>query len=510
MTTFSKSTLQAFQQCPRRLWLRLHAPECATNEVAGFASQGEALGVLARGLLTAAPAVVIDARQTGFEAAREATQVALQARQPVFEALLETQLGAGNKALAFADALLPITVNKRPAWHLIEVKSSTSMNDTQLLDAAIQTQIGRAAGLAIERVSLATVNKHFTLTKLGNYSGLLNLIDQTQAVNHLQSTVADDFNQAQLTAAQTSLPEIKIGRQCSEPHPCEFSEHCLSLVHGKSNHVAPKARDYLPSVQSKQLKAVLTSYPDLPLKKVDDHLLNVRQLRVKQAVLNVTPYFNSAATEAVLAKHTWPLYFLDFESANHIIPPFVGSQPNQKIAFQFSLHRIDEQGKLSHHSFLDLSGQDPRPALAAALIEHCGAGGAVYAYSKSFEAGVIKGLADTYPKLASKLLAISARLVDLLPLTREHYYHPSQGNSWSIKAVLPSIAPTLSYQALSGVQDGTAAMQAYFEATAPACGSERKAAIEDSLLRYCHLDTLAMVLLWGKLAGKDVGHFVNP
>ena len=67
--------------------------------------------------------------------------------------------------------------------------------------------------------------------------------------------------------------------------------------------------------------------------------------------------------------------------------------------------------------------------------------------------------------------------------------------SWSIKAVLPTVAPDLSYGALGDVQDGLAAQAAYLEAIAPATPEARRAALRGALLDYCRQDTLALVRL---------------
>jgi hypothetical protein len=90
----------------------------------------------------------------------------------------------------------------------------------------------------------------------------------------------------------------------------------------------------------------------------------------------------------------------------------------------------------------------------------------------------------------------------LLPIARNRYYHPSQQGSWSIKAVLPAAVPDLSYDQLTGVQDGGMAMEAFVEAIAPDTTLERKAEIEGQLLAYCQLDTLAMVRLWQLFSGR--------
>jgi hypothetical protein len=56
----------------------------------------------------------------------------------------------------------------------------------------------------------------------------------------------------------------------------------------------------------------------------------------------------------------------------------------------------------------------------------------------------VEELAEAFPDLALDLRAVIDRIVDLLPIVRDHYYHPEMRGSWSIKAVLPTIAPELS------------------------------------------------------------------
>ena len=65
--------------------------------------------------------------------------------------------------------------------------------------------------------------------------------------------------------------------------------------------------------------------------------------------------------------------------------------------------------------------------------------------------------------------------------------------SWSIKAVLPCIAPHMDYAKLEGIQEGTAASAGFLEAIDPATIPVRKAELEEQLRRYCRFDTEAMV-----------------
>ena len=132
----------------------------------------------------------------------------------------------------------------------------------------------------------------------------------------------------------------------------------------------------------------------------------------------------------------------------------------------------------------------------------CGELGPVYVYNAGFEMARMRELAIRHPRFSAALLAINARVVDLLPIARERYYHPSQQGSWSIKKVLPALVPELRYDALDGVQDGGMAMEAFLEAIHPDTHAERKNQIEQQLLAYCKLDTYAMVRLWQVFAGR--------
>ena len=80
-------------------------------------------------------------------------------------------------------------------------------------------------------------------------------------------------------------------------------------------------------------------------------------------------------------------------------------------------------------------------------------------------------------------------------MTNSHFYHPSMQGSWSIKAVLPAIAPELDYANLDGVAGGIAAQVAYAEAINAETTPERKAQLEKALREYCSRDTEAMVVV---------------
>jgi hypothetical protein len=120
----------------------------------------------------------------------------------------------------------------------------------------------------------------------------------------------------------------------------------------------------------------------------------------------------------------------------------------------------------------------------------------------SFERSCINILAGFCPDLHGDLVALAERLVDLHPIVKDNYYHPAMHGSWSIKAVLPTIAPELDYKNLGAIQEGTAAQLAYLEAISLESQMARREEIRKSLLEYCKHDTLAMVTVAKSLASQ--------
>jgi hypothetical protein len=149
---------------------------------------------------------------------------------------------------------------------------------------------------------------------------------------------------------------------------------------------------------------------------------------------------------------------------------------------------------LKHHEFLASGTDDPRRAFAKTLITVLGDAGPVFVYNQGFEKGRLRELAHAYPDLEVAIEAIVTRMVDLLPLVRQHYCHPDMKGRWSLKAVLPTVAPELAYDELD-ISDGLAASGAWREIYHPNTTDERRAQLYAALPDYCARDTLALVRL---------------
>jgi hypothetical protein len=188
-----------------------------------------------------------------------------------------------------------------------------------------------------------------------------------------------------------------------------------------------------------------------------------------------------------------PVAYLDFETINPAIPVWKGCGPFMQVPVQMSCHVVGGRGATAHHEHLADGPDDPRPAMAEAVVRACADARTVVAYNASFEKRCIEHLAEHVPSRRAALKAVAKKLVDLLPIVRNHVYHPDFGGGFSMKVVAPALAG-LDYSELEIGEGGTASavLEGLLLNGAEINPTERKK-LRGQLLVYCKQDTLAMV-----------------
>lgn len=269
---------------------------------------------------------------------------------------------------------------------------------------------------------------------------------------------------------------------------------------------------------------------------------SARQLVQIRHTLSNEPWYGEGLAGA-LARLTYPLHFIDFETSGLALPYHAGMRPYQTIGFQWSCHTIAAPGaEPVHREWINTVDLWPSLEFAETLRGAIGDTGSVLIWSKHertilrhiHEQATARGLGT--PELLAWLQRLGdqstspSRLVDLNALCLAEFFHPEMAGRTSIKWVLDALwgtDPVLrerfvewmgddAYEVSEGtgpyeclptleidgtvldVADGTGAMRAY---QAMLYGAERndpasRDGWRDLLRRYCKLDTLAMVLIW--------------
>lgn len=502
----SKSKYTLFCQCPKALWLRTYKPEVVTVDegVESRFAAGNVVGDLAMGLF----GDYVDVTATADDSTLDLAEMMRKTQECIVqgaENICEASFSFYDKAYGANYCAVDILRKHGDGYAIYEVKSSTGNdspgknNPIDLLkyarDIAYQKWVLEHCGIKVTGVYLVRLNNEYVLDGELDIRGLFHITDMKEHVAAESPKVEANVRGAVKVLDETTEPNLSLGEYCRSPYQCAFWDYCTRNV--PVNSVFKLYR--MPFKKSLEFyHRGIVSFEELATVKLSDK----QHLQVISTLTN-GEYIDKDGIRDFLTTLRYPLYFLDFETEQPVLPKYQGTHPYQQIPFQYSLHWIEnEGGELRHTEFLGNGVDDPRRALAEQLCKDIPMDACTTAYNKAFECGRLKEMAREFPDLAPHLLNIANNIVDLLvPFQKGYYYAPPMDGSFSIKKVLPALFPddpALDYHNLTGgVQNGGDAMTVY-----PKMGEMTPAEREKTrraLLEYCGLDIFAMVKIWQKL-----------
>lgn len=378
-----------------------------------------------------------------------------------------------------------------------EVKSSTDrIREIYFHDISFQCYILHKLGYEVRRACLVHINNKYVRQGELDLQQFFEFEDMTEKINTSYDDVAANLSRFEEYLKQTKEPKDDIGVHCHEPYSCGFYTYCTR------NFPKPNFFDipgFRIATKYELYHAGLVSYEDL---MESDKLSEKQRWQVIHSLKPNVVRIKKPEIKRFLDGLYYPLYFLDFETFNPAVPIYDKTRPYQQIVFQYSLHYIEkEEGELHHREFLATPEEDPRQKIAERLLSDIPNDACILAYNMTFEQTCIKGLAKLFPEWFTQLMHIHDRIQDLMyPFGRKDYYTSDMQGSYSIKHVLPALFPNdpeLNYHNLEGVQNGSDASAAFLQmVTHPLEDwTERR----KQLLKYCGLDTFAMVKIWQHL-----------
>jgi hypothetical protein len=235
----------------------------------------------------------------------------------------------------------------------------------------------------------------------------------------------------------------------------------------------------------------------------DLDILRPQQITQLKAVRAHAPVLDVPAIKNRLSQLEYPLYFLDYETSNPAVPPYDNLRPYQQLPFQYSLHILDSPtSKLRQCEHLAEGPDNPATGLVKQLMQDIGPTGSVLVWWKGFESNRNTELGDLIPKSKDFFEHINSRIFDLMEIFSDGLYADASFlGSASIKAVLPVLAPDMTYKNL-GIQEGGSASRKWLQASRGELEESDARQVYDDLLIYCRQDTMAMVRIYQFLQSK--------
>jgi hypothetical protein len=169
-------------------------------------------------------------------------------------------------------------------------------------------------------------------------------------------------------------------------------------------------------------------------------------------------YLDDALVRVEMSHWSYPLHLIDFETSTVALPFYVGMNPYEAVAFQFSHHIMERDGTVKHAGeFLCAEpGEFPNYKFVRSLKKELeNDDGSVFMWSShenTILSSILKQLADdpNKPEDAEELSRFiktiikggDRSMIDLCRLAEKAFYHPDTKGSNSIKKVLPAILKT--------------------------------------------------------------------
>ena len=384
------------------------------------------------------------------------------------------------------------------SYEIYEVKSSTKLKDVFINDASYQYYVLTSLGLNVKKCFVVILNNKYVKNGELELDKLFIKNDITDIAISKQEEVKKNIEDINKYMEQTDEPNDDISLNCFKPYKCPFFKYCTRHLPspnvfdvGWSTHTDKKLEMYYNNK---------VSYEDI----LNAGGLNPKaDVQISFELNNLKPKINKESIRELLDTFTYPLYFLDFESYQVSIPTIDGTKPYEQICFQYSLHYyLEKDGELYHKEFLsdDYDG-NPMYGLCKKLCEDIPMDSCVLVYNQSFEVPRLKEMAKLFPEFSKHLLNIADNIKDLYPpFKNQDYYVREMKGSASIKSVLPALYPddsSLDYHNLEQVHKGDEASNSYL--LLPTLSKEEQNVLRNNMLKYCGLDTYAMVKIYEKL-----------
>ena len=385
-----------------------------------------------------------------------------------------------------------ILKKEKDNYEIYEVKSSTKINDIYVDDISYQYYVLSNLKLNVTKCCIVYINNEYIRHGKLDLNKLFIIDDVTDIVLSKQNEVKEKIEEINKYMDRKEEEKKDIDMYCFDPYECPYFKYCSSFLPEKNIFnirmmSLKKKFDYY--------KKGIYKYEDLINEKINNKYLE----QIDFDLNNKEEKINKDKIIEFMNTLSYPLYFLDFETYQEPIPAYDNMYPYEQIPFQYSLHYIDsENGKLKHTDYLAETGVDPRRDLALRLVSDIPDNVCVLAYNMAFEKRVIKKLALIFPDLKEHLMCIHNNMKDLMiPFKDRDYYKKEMEGSYSIKYVLPALYPDdpeLDYHNLEMIHNGSEASSTFV--SLDKYSKEEQKEIRKIMLKYCELDTYAMVKIW--------------
>ena len=237
MHILSKSTYIKGEQCEKALYLFKNRPflrdKLSMEQRAKF-KRGTDVGILAQQLF---PGGINMTPSSPTQFSKKAAETLQNLTNPAINAMYEAVFQYDDTLI-----MLDIIVRDGDKWRAIEVKSSLTISQTYMKDAALQYYVLKGCNVPLSDIQLMYINADYVKNGDLDLSQLFVFQSVKEYAEQYQDVIAKKIAHFKDIIKQPHSPKISIGNQCDTPYRCEFHGHCWKDVPNEADK--PYTIDY--------------------------------------------------------------------------------------------------------------------------------------------------------------------------------------------------------------------------------------------------------------------------
>ena len=237
MHILSKSTYIKGEQCEKALFLFKNRPflrdKLSMEQRAKF-KRGTDVGILAQQLF---PGGINMTPSSPSQFGKKAAETLKNLTNPAVNVMYEAVFQYDDTLI-----MLDIIVREGDKWRAIEVKSSLSISQTYMKDAALQYYVLKGCNVPLSDIQLMYINADYVKNGDLDLSQLFVFQSVKDYAEQYQDVIAKNIAHFKDIIKQPHSPKIPIGNQCDTPYRCEFHGHCWKDVPNEADK--PYTIDY--------------------------------------------------------------------------------------------------------------------------------------------------------------------------------------------------------------------------------------------------------------------------
>ena len=208
-------------------------------------------------------------------------------------------------------------------------KNPLGVKEKYILDAAYQRYVLEHCDVKVNRVYVVLLNRNYIREATFDLNQYFIKCDVTSETADYQTFVANKLEELEPILQNPNEPATVITPNCNK---CDYFKYCTRSI------VSPSVFDLYDLKFAKKCEYYHNGVSVTDVPKVHENLKNATKVQIDYLDRPGEVHLDKTAIRNFLETLSYPLYSLDFETYQAVVPEFLGVKTYEQLPFQYSVH----------------------------------------------------------------------------------------------------------------------------------------------------------------------------